>query len=315
MSQVEKLRQSLHWLDSNLHRLSFKQVKEALSNFLPRVPFLVQNFDNTPFYFRQREYSGMNVVYRARPIYDAGNRPHMTVEDISYIPRHLLDEWPKEFGRANKPHESMFYGAFNPSTAAIEVLHSNADFMRTKNIMLTVGIWKFNQPLVLTEVPLSQKRHDSLYLDLKDTPGFKAKFDAGYFDDYQQHIDGFGLDPLERITLDYFSDKFCEFNEHNLQYLVSNYYADRVFGRYPEHPFDPGEGPTDGILYPSIANAYQDVNIALPPDIVDSKLTFIGAMQMWALGGDNKFNCNQIDKARADEQGNLIWERYGNGQR
>lgn len=312
MKELEKLRQSLHWLDSNLYRMSFDEVKKALNNFLPRVPFLIQEFDNKSFYYRQSEYSGMNIVYRARPIYDLSNRPHMTVEDISYIPKGLLNEWPKDFGRVNKPHESMFYGAFNPTTAAIEVLHGNEAFMRKKSIMLTVGIWKFNEPLTLAEIPLSQRHHDSLYLDLKDTPGFNAKFDADYFTSYQKHIEGFGLDPLERVTLDYLSDKFCEFNESNLHYLVSNYYADRVFGKYPEHPFGIGEGPVDGIIYPSIANAYQEENIALTPDIIDSKLTFIGAMQMWALGGDNKFQCHQIDKARGDEKGNLIWERHGN---
>ena len=308
MNELENLQQGLRHLDRVLHNMTFKQVREVLSNKLPRVPITITNFDNSPLFFNQREYGGLNMVYRARPNLSGSTwtaSTYMSKKDLSYVPSEWLHK--VDYGRVNKSHEAIFYGAFNPSTAAIEVLYSNSDFIANQSTFITVGIWQFKQPLILADIPLSKNQHDYLYKKLIDVKGFTSKFDEAYFEKQLQRQATFGLSDLESCVLDYISDKFCESKEGDNHYKISNYYADRAFDRYPEHPML--EGGVEGILYSSVAGAYQNRCIALLPEAVDSKLTFVGAQLVWVVISDGKFNCNQIDEASADKDGNLHWEK------
>ncbi len=300
MGELAKLQQTLRWIDDNLHRLSYEKLREIYGMHLPRLPFGTVDFDNKPFFFRQLEYGGINVVYRAQLIKNDSNTPHSSVKELSYVPSDML-HYIENFGRVNKPHQSMFYGAFNPLTAAIETIHSRPEVIK-KFTSFTIGVWKFEQPLTLAEVTLSKKQHDTLHRGLPES--FNSQFNDAYFEELKTWIDNSSFDELERCVFEYFADKFCEFNENNLHYKVSNYYADRIFNRFPEHPISDGAS-IDGILYSSIAHTYQQKNIALLPEVVDAKLEFWCAEHMILLGG----SIVPIDRAHADQDGNLIWQK------
>lgn len=304
MGQLDKLQQTLRWVDANLHRLTIEQLRDIYGECLPRLPFGIIDFDNRPFYFNQLEYSGTNVVYRAMIIKGDSNEPHEYVKDISYMPSDKL-HYIKDYGRVNKPGQAMFYGAFNPVTAAIEVLHANPEFLKKPSALLTIGIWKFAEPLVLTEMLLSQSQHDKMYRELSGIKEFVSKFDKKFFDEQVAWTNKFT--DLEQAATEYFAAKFCEYNENNHHYKASNYYADRVFDRYSEHP-NSGGTPIEGIIYSSVPNSYQQKNIVLPPEVVDSKLKFFAAEQIIVFGGDS-FQIGVIDRAHADDNGKLLWDK------
>ena len=309
MTELETLQNGLQRLDKVLHNMTFDQARDILSDNLPRVPIPITDFDNSPFFFNQREYGGMNLVYRARPNEKGdtwASSNFTTVKELSYVPSDSLDKI-KTHGRVNKPHEAIFYGAFDGSTAAIEILHANQAFIQSRSAFITISIWRFTQPLILADIPLSKRQHDALYEELAGVDGFKSKFDESYFKRQNEAKIALKYNELDNCVMDYFSDKFCESKEGNQHYKISNYYADRAFNRYPEiHPMP--EGGVEGILYSSIAGSYQDRCIALLPDVVDTKLEFLEVQLVWARGHE-KFELDVIDVARADENGKLVWQK------
>lgn len=199
----------------------------------------------------------------------------------------------------------MFYGAFNPMTAIIEVLHADPELISTRSVFVTVSIWKIIQPLTLADILLSESKHRDLYKELGEIDGFTSKFEEGYFESQKQWLNKFT--DLERVATEYFAGKFCESNVNNLHYKCSNYYADRIFGRYKEHPYS-GQEEIDGILYSSVANSYQEQNIVLHPEAVNSKLEFLAAEAVVVFGG-GQLTAAPIDRAHADSEGNLLWQK------
>ena len=250
------------------------------------------------------------MVYRAaRPNTADGalaKSSHTNEKSLSYAPDEYLHK--VGYGRVNKPKEAIFYGAFDASTAAIEVLHANSDFISNQSACITVGIWQFKHPLFLADIPLSKRQHDVLHKELTSAQGFISKYDEAFFEAQRQNQLSLGITDLEGCVLDYISDKFCEYKEGIDHYKISNYYADRAFDRYPDHPMP--EGGVEGILYSSVAGTYQSKCIALLPNAVNSKLAFVGAQLLWVLIKDGKFQCHQIDKASTDINGNLHWEKF-----
>lgn len=305
---LETLKQGLAHLDEVLPKMSFDLVGQELSANLPRVPIPIVDFDNKPFFFGQREYGGPNMVCRARVNGTKGvwaEDNFQTVKSLSYVPAEDLHKiaYP---GRVNKAHESIFYGAFNGSTAAIEALHANKAFIESHSAFITIARWRITQPMKLADIPLSQTQHDSMYKYLSGMGDAKSKFSEEFFQKQADHMDRSGYSEIDKFVLGYFADKFCESKADNEHYKISNYYVDRVFNRYPNHPMT--ESGVEGILYSSIAGSYQDKNIALLPSVVDAKLEFVDAQLVWARFSDNIFNINTVDRASADAEGNLHWQ-------
>lgn len=79
-----------------------EDLRRIFGECLPRLPFNLVDFDNKPFFFHQREYGGLNVIYRARKITNPGNTFHRFVSDLSYMPSNKL-HLITDYGRVNKP--------------------------------------------------------------------------------------------------------------------------------------------------------------------------------------------------------------------
>lgn len=304
MSALDKLQQTLRFVDDNLHRFDYKKLCDIYSRYLPRLPFSITEFDNKPCFFNQREYGGLNIVYRAQVIRELDKAPHNTVARLSYMPNdklHLLTS----YGRVNKPGQAMFYGAFSPTVAAFEALHGDDNFIAKHSAFVTVGTWQFIEPMTLADIIISQEQHDRLHRELPDS--FKSKYDEDYFKRQHKWLNERKFTDLERCVYEYFASKFCESSENNLHYLASNYYADRIFNLIEGH--SPSEdGVIDGILYPSVAGTYQAQNIVLTPEAVNSKLKFMCAQHFVVFGGSS-FQLGPLDRARSDDEGNLIWNK------
>ena len=107
-----------------------------------------------------------------------------------------------------------------------------------------------------------------------------------------------------------YADSFAKFNiESEKDFYLTNYYADRVFNKVAYSRIDQD---MDGILYPSVANNYRNLNIVLKPESVKSKLKFIEANH-WIVTNDirNRGTVSWLPikgNRRADEDGNMIWD-------
>ncbi len=292
-------------IPDRLGEYDYESLVEECNKHFPLLLFPIVDFTNSKFFFRQQQWGGINVVYRARHIADTYNYPHENITDISYIPEDKLDLIEK-FGRVNKPKESMFYGALKLPTACTEAITKGNVFEDASSTMLSVGVWKFETPLKLVEIPHSEKYFKSFY----DEVNFKSeKIQLDHIRETNQKLrDKIGNDTYYEQLM-FFADAFARWDiKEDNQYMLSNYFADRAFNKIPGYPM---QDDIDGIIYPSIAFSYQETNIVLKPEVVKEKMKFISALQIWLvsfLKNNGGAQFNPIDQnVKTDEKGNLNW--------
>lgn len=285
--------------------MTYDEVKHYCTKYLNSVPMSVVDFDNSKFYFGQQEGGGSNLLYRARIINDPKNVGHEKVQDISFMPDDKL-HLVKDFGRANKPFEAMFYGSLDWMTACIETITKGIDFETNNSVMLTVGIWAFKSPLTFVQMPRSLKYFNKFYENVHYQP---SKITGEIINQANKEIYKDLRHDTDVKILTFFADEFAKFNfDGDCDYKLSNYYADRVFNRLEGCYTD----PVDGIIYPSIPHSYEKLNIALKPEIIkNGKLVFVNAMQVWVTDPMGKHCQTQftpiIQNVNADINGHLKW--------
>lgn len=305
MPTPDEIRKFIKTIPTDVKNISYDELVKRCNYFFPSLPISVVDFTNDQFFFRQREWGGLNVIHRGREITNPQNRPHPFVSDISYIPDKELDKI-KSFGRVNKKGESMFYGSLNFATACIETLSKGVDFRKTGSAMVSIGTWKFEQPLKLVQMPHSEK----VWTEFYQTVSFKSeKLTEEHIKEHNAELRKQINNDLAYEILELFGDAFAKFDiKDDSDYYLSNYYADRVFNRL--NGFKVGE-EIDGIIYPSVPNSYQENNIALKPSVIEDKLKFINAMQVWVVhhldrGGGGEFIPIE-QRVSADATGKLSW--------
>ncbi len=300
------MKKDINEIYKDITSLEYSEIVNYCNELFPQIPISVIDFENERFAFKQREFGGVNVVYRARLISNSDNKPHETVSAISYIPQELKEKIT-EYGRVNKPNQPMFYGSFDFATACTEAVTKGNVFENKNSVMLTVGVWKFTNPLKLVKIPHSERRFKEFY----DEVNFESESIK------LEHIEAQNIKVKEQFgseeeykLLELFADEFATFNsKSNIEYRLSNYYADRVFNKID--PFIVQE-QLEGIIYPSLALSYQHNNIVLPPEIVDQKLEFVEAMQVWMVISPNSEGAQFIpikQRVHSDPNGTLKWNK------
>jgi len=286
--------------------MDYNALKITCNEYFQSLPFPIVDFTNEKFFFRQREFSGLNVIYRARHITNENNRPHESLSDISFIPEDKLDKI-KEFGRVNKPHEAMFYGSLNIPTACTEAVSKGNVFEFKSSTMLSVGVWQFEKPLKLVQIPHSEKYFKEFY---KMVNFESEKIQIDHIQENNENLRKKVGNDFDFEKLMFFADQFAKWGiKHDYEYMLSNYFADRVLGRLPEFPIDE---EIDGIIYPSVAFSYQETNIVLKPEVVMNKLNFISAMQIWFVSFMKTNGGAQFvpieHGVKSDSNGKLLWK-------
>lgn len=297
----DELKEIKIYAENNL----YEDVVSRCNYHFKKIPISVKDFSNEPNYFHQNNNDQSNRIYRARKITNLENQPHKYIKDLSYVPLDEVDCITK-FGRVNKVKESMFYGSLNYATAALEVLSQDQDFQKSGSAMVTIGEWKFETPLTLAQVPYSKIELSKL----KEVLSFPLdKVNIECIEKQNQQLRKQLKNDLEFEILNFFSEAFCNFSsEQDNKYYLSNYYADRVFNRIKGFA---SSDEVNGIIYPSIPSSYQEKNIVLKPEVVDSKLKFIGAVQVWVVhrlkvkGGIDFYPIEH--RIGANEKGEIQW--------
>ena len=80
-----EIRNFIKRIPTDVRKMNYEQLVHFCNAYIPRIPILPLKFENEPFFFGQREFSGWNLIYRGRKINNPENRPHPKVSDINYI--------------------------------------------------------------------------------------------------------------------------------------------------------------------------------------------------------------------------------------
>ena len=304
MPTPNKIRYFIETIPNLVKSLDYEKVIELCNFHFPQIPFVTVDFTNEKFFFKQKEFGGINVIYRGRKMKNKEDDPFEGISDISYIQEKDLD-LIENFGRLNKKRESMFYGALNASTACVETITKGEDFKGSGSVMVVVGTWKFDSTLKLAEMPYSEK-YWKLYT--RETKIKSEVLTEDFIRERNQEIKLKFENSLSYEILTLFGDAFANFEiKQDSDYYLSNYFADRIFSRLPGYKCD----NIDGIIYPSIPHSYQELNVVLKPEVVEQKLKFIDATQVWVVhfletGGGVQFIPIR-ENIYPDENGKFRW--------
>lgn len=239
------------------------------------------------------------LIYRAQ----LQPSPIKSISRISIAP----EKYVKEYGRANRPKESLFYGANNFDLAAFEVCQWYKNRPGANHVgEVTVGIWRVKKQLHLASIvsssAVNEKREDISVanerlmhqLENKSLP-LRAKI-------------------ASKIFLAFMSDQFAKMNiNKHEEYKISALYTRRLYkmnemiaDKYSNLRFD-------GVMYPSVSMKYRGDNIALFKDAFVEKVEQVPVKAFFAMYGNLDFDqprftpgiLHESDRFDGDE---IIWK-------
>lgn len=188
-----------------------------------------------------------------------GDTPFTNVDELSYIKnQYVIDNILTEFGRANMPHQVLFYGAIettNLQQQRITAIAETSELFQDKNgvnldgELYTVSRWINNAELSLAEVVFSKEA-------IAINPDIKKNFEK-----QTEFAKKVGFDDLEFYTdfLVFISDQFARPKQTHHDYKISTAYTNLVLTS--QH--------VQGIAFPSVQTRYEGVNVAFEPAIID----------------------------------------------
>jgi hypothetical protein len=208
-------------------------------------------------------HSGKKIL-RGR-INEEYNKSYIKISDLSYKPQ----EKNTSYLRASTPHKTMFYGAIvseelgkeEPTTSRITILAELSDFARDPQ---SVGIQKitFSSWKIVEDIELASLIHHKDYEKLpKLVKKLQSEFEK-FINKYPDYKDIIG--EINAFLGKQFAKKIEP--GKNYDYLISAVFAETIT-----------ELGFDGVLYPSVKLDGAGINIALNPNVIGTKVKFIGA--------------------------------------
>tara|TARA_R110001583_G_scaffold158317_1_gene310299 strand:- start:3167 stop:4087 length:921 start_codon:yes stop_codon:yes gene_type:complete len=168
------------------------------------------------------------------------------------------------YGRANVPQDSLFYGAIESDVIKhprmVNLLETSQIFrdldknnISSADFVMTVGKWRIKEEMEVVELVFDEK-------SIKNSKDVRESYEyhlARIREQMPENSEQFEL------ILKFFSNQFSkkEIN-HNSDYMISAAYTDLALGLrgFP------------GLKYPSVKTDYQGHNIVLTPEAVDNLL-------------------------------------------
>lgn len=246
MSTQEKALNEIIAYRDRLDKINYEDIKILIAESIRHVPVALAKLHkhatidrvrlnkNIPFFKSQKELS------------------YITDEEV-------ISKYLTEFGRANKPHQALFYGALtsekireNRMTAYAETstLISDTELVNLEGELFTLSRWITSQELIVPEIVFSEEA-------IVANPQTAASF--------QMHYKALMKEPMRELALrqlQLFSQEFARKARSHHDYKIAVAYADLLMTK-GNHP---------GILYPSVKTGYQGQNLVLRPDIVNKHL-------------------------------------------
>lgn len=180
--------------------------------------------------------------------------------DLSYITdQDVIDNYMKEFGRANKPFQPLFYGALESSrikqnrlTALYETsnLIHDTEAVNLEGELATLSRWIVQEEMIIAEIVFSDEA-------IANNPDIYRSFQNQYKQIMKYENREFALKLLQ-----FFSDEFARKTLTHHDYKLSVAYSELIM-------YEKG---LPGITYPSVKSGFQGQNIVLRPDVVNDNL-------------------------------------------
>jgi hypothetical protein len=231
---------------NKLDSIEYEDVKNLIKTSIRHIPVCLAKLHNNATIDRVR--------LNKDTVFFTSEDQLSYIRDPSAIREHMT-----QFGRANKPHQPLFYGALESSkikenrlTAYVETssIIMDTEAVLVEGELFTLSRWRTTEELLIPEVVFSDEA-------IKENPDTAASF--------QKHYSFLREEPMREIALrqlQLFSEEFARKKNSHHDYKISVAYADILMN----------EGGHPGLLYPSVQSGYQGQNIVLRPDIVDKFL-------------------------------------------
>lgn len=310
----QRLLQYFKDIPKHLGRLEYNDFCIDIDSYGYSFPSLIEDKHEIER-FEETMPRDKTIIYRARenesvdPNKSSIKLPFKTLDEISIIPeykKHLV-----KFGRCNKPNEPRFYSSNDLRAACLESLTQGftKDFSESKHV--TVGRWKIIEPLTLARINYSVEWLNKFYQSDPEKYKHMLNYTYAFGKDAAKKIADSGGDAefAEQI-LGLFADEFAKVDiEHDHEYTISNYYCDTIFDRMS---IGNETGRVDGILYPSVSLAYQEMNLVLHRRAM-KKIKFLDSSLIWVVYHAQHGQVQFIpleQNVKQDDKGNLQWTKF-----
>ncbi len=236
--------ESLASLD--LKTMSYSEVYNYLQKKIEYVPYTIARI-HAGHYIERARINNNNEIFNDE-------------SSISYIKDPSII---KQYGRANKPNQSMFYGSVCSDMVPLPRIVNCAeiqDVLRSKNkndietdFLITVGKWRVIEDFDVIEIVFLKSLIDSV-------PDIRRAYEQQlkYFLDSIPHA----IKQIE-FLLTFFSEEFSKKDiSSDKDYLISAAYTNMALKI---------DG-INGVIYPSVRTDHLGSNIAITPETVDNYL-------------------------------------------
>lgn len=244
MSKEEALLK-LKEYSAKLEKISYDEVYNLLRESIIRIPIPMARFHKN------------HVLDRAR--LNKKDDLYKFIDDLGYIKnQHIIDNILNEFGRANKPHQVMFYGAMKTSlldkprvTAIAETsaLFQDPNGFNLAGEMYTVSRWESNEAFLVAEMVFAKTA-------IKNNPDVKRAFENQI--NFADNLDERDIDFYKEFLI-FISEEFARKIKKNDDYKISVAYTNLIM----EHP------DIEGVMFPSVQTNYLGANLVISPGTVD----------------------------------------------
>jgi hypothetical protein len=247
--------------------------------------------------FASHIYSAGNEIFRAR--INEGGKPFQKVSEIGAP----ATKYITKYGRANKPGERIFYGAYSLFIALGElVLNPKTIEDHNGTINLTVGKYIVMENLHLVSI-LHDKKLQEARMDIKKQAESLPKHRHQYSNSSNESRD---------LIIEFFAKQFTKRNILSpSDYKISCLYMNKVKWANNQILQRDGNQKFDGINYPSVASKFKGDNVALFTELAKRKLKIVGAYHV-ECSNINVEKCEFTVKtkfhARGMKDGVLMWD-------
>lgn len=220
------------------------------------------------------------------------NKRIWNINDLKYPPEDKVSK----YGRCNYRNQSILYASYLDFTAINESQPKVGE-------IITESIWrvKDNQPLKYCPIFKNQPSEEEVInpMSLEFYQIYKNKI-KNYPEFAQEQIDA-----LVQFVADAFSKQVNPVND--IDYIFSAYFSNIIFNEFEN-------GSIDAISYPSVKNRLSFENLAIKPDVFNSKYKLVEVRDSVCLSdtknGNRVFSFDELSECKSFDYNTdkILWD-------